>query len=340
MQLDSYQWFWEKGLQELLDEVNPMKDFTGKDLELTLGDYYLDEPKFDEVTAKNKNISYEAPLRAKATLIIKKTGEVKEQEIYLGEFPLMTDRGTFIINGVERVVVSQLIRSPGVFFTMDYQKGKRLFGAKMIPNRGAWLELETDIDGVISAKIDRKRKVPVTTLLKAFGFTEAKIRAAFEDVDTGEVKFIEETLAKDTAKNQGEGYKEVYKRLRPGDLATDENAKQMVHTMFFNFERYDFGSVGRYRLNQRLGIEREDKEENRILNLDDLILILQEIIKLNNDPSAKPDDIDHLGNRRVRAVGELIQNKLRVGIYRMVRNVKDRMKCRDSLSIHARWQLQ
>jgi DNA-directed RNA polymerase subunit beta len=333
VQLDSYKWFWEKGLQELLDEVNPMKDFTGKDLELTLGDYYLDEPKFDEVTAKNKNISYEAPLRAKATLFIKKTGEVKEQEIYLGEFPLMTDRGTFIINGVERVVVSQLIRSPGVFFTMDYQKGKKLFGAKIIPNRGAWLELETDLDGVISAKIDRKRKVPVTSLLKAFGFTEKKIKETFEDVDTGEVKFIDETLAKDPARNQGEGYKEVYKRLRPGDLATEENAKQMIDAMFFNFERYDFGSVGRYRLNQRLGIEREDKEENRVLNTDDLILILKEIINLNNDPAAKPDDIDHLGNRRVRAVGELIQNKLRVGIYRMVRNVKDRMSTCDVATV-------
>jgi DNA-directed RNA polymerase subunit beta len=333
VQLDSYKWFWEKGLQELLDEVNPMKDFTGKDLELTLGAYYLDEPKYDEVTAKNKNISYEAPLRAKATLTIKKTGEVKEQEIYLGEFPLMTDRGTFIINGVERVVVSQLIRSPGVFFTMDYQKGKKLFGAKMIPNRGAWLELETDLDGVISAKIDRKRKVPVTALLKAFGFTEKAIKDAFEDVDTGEVKFIDETLAKDPTKNQGEGYKEVYKRLRPGDLATEENAKQMIDAMFFNFERYDFGSVGRYRLNQRLGIEREDKEENRILNTDDLILIIKEIIKLNNDPASKPDDIDHLGNRRVRAVGELIQNKLRVGIYRMVRNVKDRMSTCDVATV-------
>jgi DNA-directed RNA polymerase subunit beta len=333
VQLDSYKWFWEKGLQELLDEVNPMKDFTGKDLELTLGGYYLDEPKYDEVTAKNKNISYEAPLRAKATLTIKKTGEVKEQEIYLGEFPIMTDRGTFIINGVERVVVSQLIRSPGVFFTMDYQKGKKLFGAKMIPNRGAWLELETDLDGVISAKIDRKRKVPVTTLLKAFGFTEKRIKDAFEDVDTGEVKFIDETLSKDIAKNQGEGYKEVYKRLRPGDLATEENAKQMVDAMFFNFERYDFGSVGRYRLNQRLEIDRADVQENRILNTDDLILIIREIIKLNNDPAARPDDIDHLGNRRVRAVGELIQNKLRVGIYRMVRNVKDRMSTCDVATV-------
>jgi DNA-directed RNA polymerase subunit beta len=333
VQLDSFRWFWEKGLKELLAEINPMKDFAGKDMELTLDQYYLDEPKYDENTAKNKNISYEAPLRAKATLTMKKTGEVKEQEIYLGEFPLMTDRGTFIINGVERVVVSQLIRSPGVFFTMNPQKGKKLFGAKLIPNRGAWLEIETDFDGVLYAKIDRKRKVPVTTLLKAFGFVEKDILETFEDVDTGEVKFLVETLAKDSARNQGEGYKEIYKRLRPGDLATEENAKSMVTAMFFNFERYDFGSVGRYRLNQRLEIDRADTEENRILNTDDLILTIKEIIKLNNDPSAKPDDIDHLGNRRVRAVGELIQNKLRVGLYRMVRNVKDRMSTCDPLTV-------
>ena len=326
----SYQWFWDKGFHELLDEVNPIKDFAGRDLELRLGGYYLDEPKYDEVTAKAKNISYEAPLRAKATLLIKKTGEMKEQEIYLGEFPIMTERGTFIINGVERVVVSQLIRSPGVFFTMNYQKGRKLFGAKIIPNRGAWLELETDFDGVISAKIDRKRKVPVTALLKAFGYVnDGKIRPLFADIDTGDVRYIESTLGKDPAKNQGEGYKEVYKRLRPGDLATEENAKQMIDSMFFNYERYDFGSVGRYRLNQRLEIDREDSEQNRILNVDDLILIIREIIRLNNDPEARPDDIDHLGNRRVRAVGELIQNKLRVGLYRMVRNIKDRMSTCD-----------
>jgi DNA-directed RNA polymerase subunit beta len=333
VQLNSFQWFWDKGLKELLNEINPMQDFAGKDMELTLDSYYLDEPKYDEITAKNKNISYEAPLRAKAILTMKKTGEVKEQEIYLGEFPLMTDRGTFIINGVERVVVSQLIRSPGVFFTMNYQKGRKLFGAKLIPNRGAWLEIETDLDGVISAKIDRKRKVTVTTLFKAFGFSEKEILESFEDVDTGETRFVTETLAKDPAKNQGEGYKEIYKRLRPGDLATEENAKSMVNAMFFNFERYDFGAVGRYRLNQRLEIDREDIEANRILNVDDFILVIKEVIKLNNDPEAKPDDIDHLGNRRVRAVGELIQNKLRVGLYRMVRNVKDRMSTCDPMTV-------
>ena len=330
-QTASYDWFLEKGLQELLDEVNPIVDFAGKEMELTLSDYFLDEPKYDEMTARAKNISYEAPLRATAKLVFKKTGEVKEQEIYFGEYPLMTDRGTFIINGVERVIVSQLIRSPGVFFSMEYIKGKKFFGAKIIPNRGAWLELETDRDGVIYVKIDRKRKIPVTALLRAFGFGgDDEIRALFsDDVEILDVDHIGETLAKDITTTQGEGYKEVYKRVRPGDLATEENAKQMIDAMFFNFDRYDFGAVGRYRLNQRLETERENIPENRILNVEDFILIIKEIIRMNNDPSATADDIDHLGNRRVRGVGELIQNKMRIGFARMSRNIKDRMSTCD-----------
>lgn len=333
-QKNSYEWFLKKGFKELLDEVNPIKDFTGKDLELTISNYYLDEPKYDEVTANNKNISFEAPLRAKAKLVIKATGEIKEQEIYLGDFPIMTDRGTFVINGVERVVISQLIRSPGVFFTMEYQKGKKLFGAKVIPNRGAWLEIDTDLDGVISVKIDRKRKVPITALLRAFGYpANEKIIKAFSDVDKGEIKFIESTVAKDSSKNQGEGYIEVYKKIRPGDMATIENAKQMVDSMFFNFDRYDFGKVGRYRLNKRLDVERSNDEKNRVLIVEDLILIIKEIIKLNNNPLAQSDDIDHLGNRRVRGVGELVQNKLRVGMARMARNIKDRMSTCDIATV-------
>jgi DNA-directed RNA polymerase subunit beta len=290
----------------------------------------LDEPKYDEVTAKNKNISFEAPLRCKVKLVIKKTGEIKEQEIYLGDFPIMTDRGTFIINGVERVVVSQLIRSPGVFFTMDYQKGKRLFGAKIIPNRGAWLEIDTDFEGVISVKIDRKRKVPLTSLLRAFGYaTDKELLDLFNDVDNGEIRYIDQTIGKDSAKSQAEGYKEVYKRIRPGDLATADNAKSMIDAMFFDFERYDFGSVGRYRLNQRLETNHPNTEEFRILRREDVVSIVKEIIKLNNDPAGIADDIDHLGNRRVRAVGELVQNKLRVGLARMGRNIKDRMSTCD-----------
>ncbi len=325
-QLNSYNWFLENGLKELFKEVNPVVDFTGKDSELYFEDYYLDDPKYDEITAKNKNISYEAPLRCKVKLVIKSTGEIKEQEIYLGDFPIMTDRGTFLINGVERVVVSQLIRSPGVFFTMEYQKGKRLFGAKIIPNRGAWLEIDTDFEGVLSVKIDRKRKVPVTALLRAFGYSSDKdLLDLFKDTDNGETKYIQKTIEKDITKNQGEGYKEVYKRIRPGDLATEDNAKQMIDSMFFNFERYDFGEVGRYRLNQRLEFDFPNTEDYRVLRREDLVAIIKEIIRLNNDKTAVADDIDHLGNRRVRAIGELVQNKLRVGFARMVRNIKDRM---------------
>ncbi len=330
-QTASYDWFMEKGLQELLDEINPIVDFAGKEMELSISDYFLDEPKYDERTARDKNLSFDAPLRAIAKLVFKKTGEVKEQEIYFGEFPLMTDRGTFIINGVERVIVSQLIRSPGVFFSMEYIKGKKYFGAKIIPNRGAWLELETDRDGVIYVKIDRKRKLTVTTLLRAFGYgSDDEIKALFaDDVEVIDVDYIEETLAKDITKTQGEGYKEVYKRIRPGDLATEENAKQMIDSMFFDFNRYDFGAVGRYRLNQRLEVERENTTENRVLNIEDFILIIKEIIRMNNDPQAIADDIDHLGNRRVRGVGELVQNKMRIGFARMARNIKDRMSTCD-----------
>jgi DNA-directed RNA polymerase subunit beta len=331
MQTNSYNWFLDEGLKEILDEISPITDFTNKEMELTFGEYYLDEPKYDPITSKNKNISYDAPLRVKASLLIKKTGEVREQEIFLTDFPLMLDRGTFIVNGVERVVVSQLIRSPGVFFTMNYQKGRKLFGAKIIPNRGAWVEMETDFDGVIWAKIDRRRKIPVTSILRIFGFEkDEEIIKAFKSIDNGETSFIKETLEKDPVKNVGEAYKEIYKRLRPGDLATEENAKQMVDSIFFNFSRYDFSEVGRYRLNLRLGMNKDEKkEENRILGRDELVAIIKEIINLNNDPTARPDDIDHLGSRRLRGVGELVQNKMRVGLARTVRNIKDRMSTCD-----------
>ena len=333
-QTASFNWFLQEGLKELFDEVNPIGDFTGKDLELSFGDYYLDEPKCDERTAKEKNISFEAPIRCQVKLLNKRTGEVKEQEVYLGDMPLMTKRGTFIINGVERVVVSQLIRSPGVFFTMEYQKGKKLFGAKIIPNRGAWLEIETDLEGVISVKIDRKRKVAITSLLRAFGLgTDDDLKKTFAEVNKGEIDYIEKTIEKDAAKSQGEGFKEVYKRIRPGDLATEENARQMIEAMFFNFDRYDFGKVGRYRLNQRLEIDCPNDEEHRILRPEDLILIIKEIIQLNNNPAAQADDIDHLGNRRVRSVGELVQNKFRAGLARLVRNIKDRMSTCDLATV-------
>ncbi len=330
IQLNSYKWFLKQGLKELFEEVSPIKDWAGKDLELYFLDYYFDEPKYTENEAKIQNSSYEASMRCKLKLVNKKTGQNREQEIYLGDFPLMTNRGTFIVNGVERVVVSQLIRSAGVFLTLSYSYGgQKFFGAKIIPNRGAWLEFETDRDGVISVKIDRKRKVAVTTLLRAFGFSEEKIKKSFQDVDQGQIRFIETTFKKDLAKDQSEAFIEIYRRLRPGDLAAVDNAKQLIEAMFFNFERYDLGKVGRWKLNQRLSLNVPNAKEFRIFQPDDLVYLLKEIIRLNNDPEAQPDDIDHLGNRRIRAVGELLQNKLRIGIVRMARIIRDRMTTLD-----------
>ncbi len=334
VQRQSYRWFLESGLKELFQEISPIRDFIGRDLELWFTDYLIDEPKFDEKTSKLKNITFEAPLRVKTKLLNKRTEESKEQEIYLGDLPVMTDRGTFVINGIERVIVSQLVRSAGAFFTAEVARGRRYYGAKVIPNRGAWLEFETDTNNVIWVKIDRKRKVAASALLRTFGLTtDEDIVEAFKDTDIHPLnKYMESTVAKDVAKNEDEGNIEVYKRIRPGDLATADNAKSLIHSMFFKFERYDLGPVGRYKFNQRFGMPWDDqmvtKEENRILSKDDLILILKEIIRLNNTQE-EPDDVDHLGNRRVRAVGELLQSRFRIGLARMERIVKDRMSTQE-----------
>ncbi|MFH1078025.1 MAG: DNA-directed RNA polymerase subunit beta [Patescibacteria group bacterium] len=334
IQKQSYRWFLEEGIRDLFNEVSPVKDFIGRDLELSLVDYFFDEPKFDEQTSKAKNVNYEAPLRVKTRLVNKRTGETREQEVYLGDLPVMTDRGTFVVNGIERVIVSQLVRSAGAFFTAEMTRGRRYYGAKVIPNRGAWLEFETDGNNVIWVKIDRKRKVAATSLLRAFGFgSDEDISAFFTDVDIHPLNhYIEATLAKDVAKTEEEGTIEVYKRIRPGDLATADNAQSLIHSMFFNFDRYDLGQVGRYKFNQRFGVKADPKEvakeENRILAKEDLVKILREIIRLNNTQE-EPDDVDHLGNRRVRAIGELVQGRFRIGLARMERIVKDRMSTQD-----------
>jgi DNA-directed RNA polymerase subunit beta len=338
VQKRSYRWFLENGIRELLSEISPIKDFIGRDLELSFVDYIIDEPKFDEKTSKAKNITYDAPLRVKTRLVNKRTGDTREQEVYLGDLPVMTDRGTFIVNGIERVIVSQLVRSAGAFFTAELLRNRRYYGAKVIPNRGAWLEFETDANNVIWVKIDRKRKVAATSLLRAFGMSEDdEIRALFTNVDVHPLNhYIEATLGKDAAKNEDDGLIEVYKRIRPGDLATADNAKSLIHSMFFKFERYDLGPVGRYKLNQRFGMSAETeevgKEENRILTKEDLVRILTEIIRLNN-MQEEPDDVDHLGNRRIRAIGELVQTRFRIGLARMERIVKDRMSTQDITQI-------
>jgi len=334
-QKKSYDWFFEKGLRELLEEVSPVEDYTRKNFSVSFLDFKREEPKVDEQTAKYKNATYEFPLKMKVRLTIKETGEVREQEIYLSDIPAMTPRGTFIINGVERVVVNQLMRSPGVFFSMNAQKGRKLFGAKVIPGRGAWLEFETDLNNIISVKIDRKRKVPITSLLRAFGYgTDKEIANLFKDVDTdNKHPYIKETCRKDLAETQGEGYREVYKRIRPGDLATEENAKQLIDTMFFSIDRYDSSEVGRHRLNMRLGLNTSKDKKNRVFQVEDLVAIIREIIRLNNDPASKPDDIDHLGNRRVRGVGELLQLKMRAAFARLERNIRDRMSTCDPKAV-------
>lgn len=328
-QKDSWKEFVDTGLGEIFTEINPIDDYTGQKLSLSFKEYAFRDPKNSERFAKENNITYDAPLYARVELVNKVTGEVKEQEIYLGDYPWMTERGTFIINGTERVVVSQLIRSPGVFFTADNVAGHNNYGAKIIPGRGAWLEFETTTNGVIYVKIDRRRKMPVTTLLRAFGYSKtSEIKDLFADVDTGDTKYIEETLDKDATRGTNEALIEVYRRLRPGDLATVENARSMIERMFFDFKRFDYSRVGRYKINQRLGIDLPNTTENRVFQLSDLISIIKEIIRLNNtqDPA---DDIDSLSNRRVNLVGELVARQFRVGMLRMQRNAMDRMSMTD-----------
>ncbi len=327
VQLKSYGWLFDEGIGELLGEISPVEDFTGKLFSLEFGKYSLDPAKYDEKTAKDKNLSFKAPLRCQIKLTNKLTNKTKTGEVFLGDFPLMTDRGTFIINGVERVVVSQIVRSFGVLFTSETISGRNLFGAKVIPNRGTWLEFETNSRNVISVKVDRKRRIPITTLLRALAnINDKQIVALFKAVDNNkDAQYIESTLARDPATTYEEALIEVYKRIRPGDLVTSETAKSYIETIFFNPKRYDLGRVGRYKINQRLELNVANTAKNRVLRFEDIVEIIIEIIRLNNSPGSQPDDIDHLKNRRVRAVGELVQNRIRVGLLRVERIIKDRM---------------
>lgn len=328
-QENSWREFVETGLGEIFTEINPIEDYTGQKLELRFKQYAFQDPKVSEKEAKENNITFDAPLHATVELTNKVTGEVKEQEIYLGDYPWMTERGTFIVNGTERVVVSQLIRSAGVFFTADSAGGRNHYGAKLIPGRGAWLEFETASNGAMYVKIDRRRKLPITTLLRALGYSKtSEIKSLFADVDTGDVKYIEATLEKDTTRGSNEALIETYRRLRPGDLATVDNARQMIERMFFDFKRFDYSRVGRYKLNQRLGLEVANTTENRVFRLEDLLAIIREIIRLNNTQEPA-DDIDALSNRRMKLVGELVARQFRVGMLRMQRNAMDRMSMSD-----------
>jgi len=323
-QIKSFQWLVNEGLDEIFAEINPIEDYTGTKLTLNFLNYRFGEPKITEIEARDNNVNYEVPLFANIELINKITGEVKSQEIYLGDYPWMTKQGTFIINGAERVVVSQMIRSAGVFFTAERYGVTNYYGAKVIPGRGAWLEFETAINNAIFVKIDRKRKIAVTTLLKALGMTESEIKKSFEHVDSGNINYINATLSKDTTKSQNEALIEVYRKLRPGDLMTIENAQKLIENMLFNYKRFDLSAVGRYKINKRLNLDTPNDIDHRVISMEDINAIIAEIIRLNNTQE-EPDDIDSLANRRIKLVGELVQRQFRIGLIRMERNIQDRM---------------
>src|SRR3989344_5345748 len=329
-QIESFNWLVDKGIKEVFNDFAEINDFSGKKFKFEFLGFELEKPRFDEYFAKEKKISYEAPLKARVKLTNKTMGTEKEQEIFMADFPVMTPHGTFIISGVERVIVPQLVRSFGVFFTGTELKGRKLFGAKIIPARGAWIEIETDIDKAVYVRIDRKRKFTLTTLLRAFGLeTDTEIIELFKD--TPEAKeYIEKTLAKDHSKTSNDAYIEIYRRLRDGDLATAENAKEFF-TALFSEERYDLQKVGRFRFNSRFGLSTSGKDaERKTLNLNDIRLVADHIVKLNTTPDATEDDIDHLGSRRVRYVGELLQQKFRIGMAQIKRNMQNRMSTVDT----------
>ncbi|MYI82100.1 MAG: DNA-directed RNA polymerase subunit beta, partial [Chloroflexi bacterium] len=335
----SFQRFLNEGLRELFDEISPIEDFTSTRMGLELTDYRLEEPRLSERECRQRDATYSARLLVDTSLTVKETGEIKEQQLFLGDLPLMTEQGTFIINGAERVVVSQLVRSPGVYFTetRDPATGRRLTQAKLIPNRGAWLEFETSAKDILSVKVDRKRKIPVTILLRAVDMeeglsdeergTDERVRAMLADVDTDEEhSFLDATLAKDPSEDRQTALEEFYRRIRPGDPPTAENARNLLDTLFFGERRYDLGRVGRYKVNKRLALA--DQPEQRTLRGADIIELVRKMVEINNGVG-RPDDIDHLGNRRVRSVGELMENQFRIGLLRMERVVRERMTITD-----------
>ncbi len=341
-QVKSYQWFQEEGLAELFEEISPISSYNNN-LEMYFLDYWFEEPKYGEEECRTRDMTYAAPLYVRVRLKNNEAGgEITEQSVYMGDFPLMTQQATFIINGAERVVVSQLIRSPGAYFTVteDRVTGRRLCMAKLIPNRGAWLEFETNRRDLLSVKVDRKRKIPVTVLLRAMGViddivegggviregTDEELLSLFAGVDNDpDHPFLASTIEKDPTKDSRAALEDFYKRMRPGDPATFENARGYLEALLFNPRRYDLGKVGRYKLNRRLRLD--IPQEIRTLTKLDLVRIVERMMLVNNGVE-DPDDIDHLGNRRVKTVGELIQNQLRVGLLRMERMVRDRMSTR------------
>ena len=323
IQKKSFQWFLNEGLKEELLSFSPIKDYTGR-LELYfLPEYSFDKPKYTVEDARRHEATYSKQLRIKMRLVNRDSGEIKEQEAYIGEIPMMTDRGTFVINGAERVIVSQLVRSPGIYYKKDMAlNGKRIFNATLIPNRGAWLKFESDLNDVISVKIDKTRKIPVTVLLRALGMTEQDMENRFRHFE-----FLRRTLDKDPTETVEEALIELYKKLRPGDPPSVSGGRQLIESRFFDEKRYDLGKVGRYKINRKLALNTPDNI--RVLTITDIVSAVDYLISLHYDEGAV-DDIDHLGNRRVRAVGELLQNQFRVGLSRLERIVKERMTLQDT----------
>jgi len=332
VQLNSYQWFQEEALKQLFQEITPIVSYN-KNLELHFGEYRFGEPTFTLKECRDRESTYNMPLYVQVKLVNRETGEIQEQEVFMGDFPKMTENATFIYNGAERVIVSQLIRSPGAYFMADEdrQTGRRLCSAKIIPYRGAWLEFETSKRDVISVKVDRKRKLPVTILLRALGFgTDEELLALFAEDDINpEHPFILSTIDKEdpNKRTPDEALIDFYRRLRPVDPPTLENAKNHLERLLFDPRRYDLGRVGRYKLNRRLKVDMP--LDHQLLTKEDIIEVIRHIIRINNGVE-EPDDIDHLGNRRVKTVGELLQNQLRVGLLRMERTVRERMSIRDA----------
>jgi len=336
VQLDSFQWFHEEGIKQLLEEISPIKDFTGNRLELSFVGYEFRIPADwkTEEACRQRDQTYSIPLYVRVKLRVKATGEIKEHDLFFGDIPLMTDEGTFITSGTERVIISQLLRSPGIYFTVeeDATSGRQLCHAKLIPSRGAWLEFETSNRDVISAKINGKRKIPVTTLLRAIGYSsdEELLNLFMKEDNSPERAFIKSTLDHEpTIRNEENALIDIYKKLRPGDPFNVENARKLINNLFFNPQHYNLGNVGRYKLNKRLGLNVDLKE--RALTREDFVEIVRHIIMVNNGLDTA-DDIDHLGNRRVRTVGELIQNQFRIGLVRLERVAKERMS---TLSVEA-----
>ncbi len=327
IQRESFRWFLEEGLIEELDSFSPITDYTGKmELHFVGKEFKLRSPKYSVDEAKRRDATYAVQMYVPTRLVNKETGEIKEQEVFIGDLPLMTDRGTFIINGAERVIVNQIVRSPGVYFKLDIDKNsRRTYNASLIPNRGAWLKFETDKNDLVWVRIDKTRKLSAQVLLKALGLTDAEI---FDSLRHPE--YFQKTIDKEGQFGEEEALMELYRKLRPGEPPTVTGGHQLLESRFFDPKRYDLGKVGRYKLNKKLHLNIPD--EKRVLTSEDILASINYLINLEFDVG-QIDDIDHLGNRRVRSVGELLQNQVRVGLNRLERIIRERMTVSDSDSL-------